>query len=64
MVGKQVKHKFKDEDACEEQWYNGTIINYNPYTKLHEVSYHGEEEHCFFNSIQNLITGDLIINNN
>ena len=64
MVGKQVKHKFKDEDTGEEQLYNGTIINYNPYTKLHEVSYHGEEEHCFFNLIQDLITGDLIINNN
>ena len=64
MVGKEIKHKFKDEDTGEERWYNGTIIDCNPFTKLHEVSYHGEEENCFFDLIQDLIAGDLIVKTN
>ena len=64
MVGKEIKHKFKDEDTGEERWYNGIIIDYNPFTELHEVSYHGEEEHCFFDLIQDLIAGDLIVKTN
>ena len=61
LVGKQVKHKFKDEDTDEEQWYSGIVIDYNTVTKLHEISYNGEVEHCHFDLMQDLIAGDLIV---
>ena len=61
LVGKDVKHKFKDEETGEEQWYSGNVIAYNPATKLHEISYNGEDEHCYFDLIQDLIAGDLIV---
>jgi len=61
LVGKQVKHKFKDEFTSEEQWYIGNVISYNTVSKLHEISYNGEDKHCHFDLIQDLIAGDLIV---
>ena len=61
LVGKQVKDKFKDESTSEEQWYIGNVISYNTVSKLHEISYNGEDKHCHFDLIQDLISGDLIV---
>ena len=30
------------------KWYSGTVIGYNAATKMHEISYEGEDEHCHF----------------
>ena len=61
LVGKQVQHKFKNSDTCEEEWYRGNVISYNKATKLHKVRYEGEDEPCQFNLIEDLVKGDLII---
>ena len=62
LVGRQIKHKFKNSDTCEEEWYAGNVISYNEATKLHKVTYSGEAEPCQFDLIEDLVNGDLIIN--
>lgn len=52
-------HKFELEETQEEHWYYGNVIGYDPLTKLHEVSYDDQEEHCHFELTQDLILGDL-----
>ena len=59
LVGKLISHKFKIEDTGEVKWYSGTVISYNPATKMHEISYEGEDEHCHFDVILDLLIGDL-----
>ena len=41
---------------------SGTIINYDPVTHLHEVTYDGED-HRFFEIIIDIIIGDLVVEN-
>ena len=38
---------------------SGIVVRLLPII-LHEISYNGEEEHCYFDLIQDLIVGDLI----
>ena len=59
IVGQRICHKFELEETQEEHWYYGSVIGYDPLTKLHEVSYDDEEEHCHFDLTQDLILGDL-----
>ena len=59
MVGQRICHKFELEETLEEHWYYGNVIGYDAVTKLHEVIYDGEEEHCRFDLTQDLILGDL-----
>ena len=40
---------------------NSGTMGYDVTTKLHEVIYDGEEDHCYFDLTQDLITGDLKI---
>ena len=62
LVGKRIKHRFEiGEDS--DYWYSGTIINYDPVTHLHEVTYDGEEDHQFFELIVDIIIGDLVVEN-
>lgn len=61
IVGKRICHKFELEETQEEHWYYGNVMGYNAITKLHEVIYDGEEEHCHFDLTQDLILGDLKI---
>ena len=37
LVGKTISHKFELEGTCDERWYSGVIVNYNPATKMHEI---------------------------
>ena len=60
LVGKKVLHKFQVEG--EEKWYNGYVVSYNAVTHLHEVAYDEEEEYYYFNLLEGIIQGDLIIN--
>ena len=55
----KICHKFELEETHEEHWYYGCVIGYDVATKLHEVIYDGEEEHCHFDLTQDLIMGDL-----
>ena len=50
LVGKQITHKFEVEleHSCEDRWYDGTIIGYDPINKLYKISYDNEEGHCNF----------------
>ena len=43
----------------EVKWYCGTIISYDVTTKLHEIEYDGEEEHCYFDLVIELLSGDI-----
>lgn len=61
LVGRDICHKFNVDG--EEKWFNGYVISYNAVTHLHEVSYEGEQT-CFFNLLEDLQSGDLIIDNN
>ena len=60
LVGKEILHKFNV--SGEEKWYNGCVLGYNAVTHLHEVAYDKEEEHSFFNLLEDFRNGDLIIN--
>lgn len=59
LVGRRVLHRFEVEN--EEKWFSGFIVSYSPRSCLHEIAYEGEEEHCFFNLIEDLSKGDLIV---
>ena len=42
----------------EQKWFPGVVLSYNARTKLHEILY--EEEHCFFNLMEDIAQGDLV----
>ena len=46
-----------------EEWFPGIVVCYNAVTKLHEIAYDGEEEHCFFNLLEDISLNDVIIGN-
>ena len=52
-------HRFEVEN--EERWFSGFIVSYNPGAHLHEIAYDGEEQDCFFNLLEDLSNGDLIV---
>ena len=58
LVGKSIEHKFELDDG-EFEWFRGFVVAYNKTTSLHEVAYEGEQEHCHFNLIEDLLAGDL-----
>ena len=61
LVGRSVLHKFEVDN--EGKWFSGFIVSYNPRTHLHEIAYDEEQEHCFFNLLEDLSKGDLIVQN-
>ena len=61
LVGKHVSHKFELEDTRETRWYCGKVISYDPATKTHEIAYESEDEHCHFDVMLDLLTGDMTI---
>ena len=64
LVGKRINHKFELEDTHLEKWYSGTVVDYDPVTKLHTIMYDGEEDHCQFDIIVDYILGDLVVADN
>ena len=64
LVGKKVNHKFELEDTHLEKWYSGTVVDYNPVSKLHTIKYDGEEDHCQFDITMDYILGDLVVTDN
>ena len=61
LVGRPILHKFIDEHSREEEWYEGYILSYNAATKMHEVAYVEEEQHCFYDLMEDVNAGDLEI---
>ena len=59
LVGKRILHRFETDG--EEQWYSGVVVSYNAVNKLFEIAYDDEEDHCFFNLLQDLAQGDLVV---
>ena len=59
LVGQTVLHKFEVDG--QDQWFTGFIVSYNARTNLHEIAYEEEEEHCFFNLLEDISNGDLIV---
>lgn len=55
-----MEHKFEIDDG-ENKWFNGFVVGYNLETNLHEVAYEEEDEHCYFNLLEDLIVDDLRI---
>ena len=60
LVGKCISHKF-EVDTAEEKWYDGIIVNYDCETKIFEIKYDEEEEHCSFDLTEDAMMGDLLI---
>lgn len=58
LVGRQVLHRFNTDG--EYKWFSGFVLSYNVVTKLHEIVYE-EEEHCFFNLMEDIAQGDLLV---
>jgi hypothetical protein len=52
LIGRNILHRFEVES--EERWFSGFVVGYNPQTHLHEITYDGEVEHCFFNLLEDL----------
>ena len=59
LVGKKINHKFIVDE--EEIWYTGSVISYNNVKKLHTVVYDDEDEPCYFNLLEDLAVGDLVV---
>ena len=59
LVGREILHRFEVEG--KEKWYAGHVVSYNAVTHLHEVAYDEEEESCFFNLLEDLSNGDIIL---
>lgn len=59
MVGKRIRHKFLDADTNTFQWYDGTILEYDPLEKKHEVKYENETDQYKFDLILDILSGDL-----
>lgn len=59
LVGKTVLHKFLVNK--DEKWFRGYIVNYSADTNEHEISYEDEDEHYFFNLLEDISLGDLIV---
>ena len=57
LVGRRVLHRFITDG--EQKWFPGVVLSYNARTKLHEILYE-EEEHCFFNLMEDIAQGDLV----
>ena len=53
LVGKSIQHRFETDDSTV--WYNGFVLGYIPSSKTHEIKYEGEEEHCKFDLILDLL---------
>lgn len=61
LIGRDILHRFMMQG--EEKWFNGYILSYNAVSCLHKVSYEGEEEPSYFNLMDDIKNGDLIIDN-
>ena len=61
LIGKRVNRKFEVEDTHLEKWYSGTVVDYDPVSKLHTIKYDGEEDHCQFDITVDYILGDLVV---
>ena len=59
LIGRRICHKF-DVDG-QDKWYDGQVISYDALTHLHEIVYDGEEEHYYFNLLEDISQGDLSI---
>ncbi len=59
LTGKAIWHRFVREE--QEKWYSGTIINYDFVSKLFELVYDDDVEHYFFDLMEDVNNGDLII---
>jgi len=56
LVCKRIAYKFEVEDSCKRCHDSG----FNPASKLYEISYDSEEEHCYFNLEQDFMMDDII----
>jgi len=61
LVGKRINHKFELEDTHVDKWYSGTVVEYDPVSKLHRIRYDGEEDECQFDITVDIILGDLVV---
>ena len=50
LVGNVLRHKFLDADTNTFQWYDGTIVKYDPLEKKHEVKYENETHQYNFDA--------------
>ena len=58
LVGKRIRHKWKDDD--DERWYFGTILDLVPGTKdWYNIKYDDEEDVLSLNILLDIERGDL-----
>ena len=58
-MGRSVLHKFEVNN--EEKWFSGFVVSFNVCTNLHEIVYDEDSEHYFFNLVDDVSQGDLIV---
>ena len=63
LVGRDVTHKFEVDETGEIKWYHSTVIGYDLATKLHQIEYEDEEEHCYFDLTLDQLNGDFKVLN-
>ena len=59
LVGKDVIHKFMNENTSKDELWSGKIISYNPSTKEHTLQYTGDSEQYIYNLSSDINNGDL-----
>jgi len=61
LIGKEIYHKWKDEDG-EERWYKGRVLSLVPgATEWYNVKYDGEDNILTLNLLSDIENGDLDI---
>lgn len=60
LVGQNIQHRFETEHSTKV-WYDAIVLRYDSTTKMHEIKYEGEEEHCNFDLVLDFLNGDLKI---
>ena len=63
LVGKRINHRFELEDTHVDKWYRGTVVEYDPVSKLHTIRYDSEKDECQFDITVDIILGDLVVIN-
>ena len=59
LVYRRIEHLFISDG--ELQWYNGTVLVFNPETSEYRVVYEGEDKEYNFNLVDDLLNRELIV---
>ena len=58
LIGRHISHRFKVGES-QYKWFKGTVIDYDPTTKMHHIEYEEDEDPSNFDLNTDVLNGDL-----